>query len=178
MRISDWSSDVCSSDLVDNGIVKPGHLVMQRYSDADIGRDKANVLGDRRSGVGLPCDVTAHVVDLKRGAFNAFELAEWDLVVNATASKGVDHRIEKEVADSELPVALIGVSVSAAAQHGSVSVRMPNYGGGPLQIERQAKLEAFRRDAHQELVEAFWPKRSEEHTSELQSLMPISYDFF
>src|SRR3546814_11594148 len=38
---------------------------------------------------------------------------------------------------------------------------MPNYGGGPLQIERQAKLEAFRRDAHQELVEAFWPKRDE-----------------
>src|SRR3546814_11828976 len=90
MRISDWSSDVCSSDL---------------------------------------------------------------LLVNATASKGVDHRIEKEVANSELPVALIGVSVSAAAQHGSVSVRMPNYGGGPLQIERQAKLEAFRRDAHQALVE-------------------------
>src|SRR3546814_9258636 len=53
------------------------------------------------------------------------------------------------------------VSVSADAQHGSVSVRMPNYGGGPLQIERQAKLEAFRRDAHQEIVEAFWPKRDE-----------------
>src|SRR3546814_2495568 len=105
MRISDWSSDVCSSDLVDNGIVKPGHLVRQRYSDADIGRAKANALRDRLSGVGLPCDVTAHVVDLKRGAFNAFELAEWDLVVNATASKGVDHRIEKEVADSEHPVA-------------------------------------------------------------------------
>src|SRR3546814_1041723 len=114
-----------------------------------MGRAKANALRERLSGVGLPCDVTAHVVDLKRGAFNAFELAEWDLVVNATASKGVDHRIEKEVADSELPVALIGVSVSAAAQHGSVSVRMPNYGG-----------------------------RSEEHTSELQSLMRISYAVF
>src|SRR3546814_16093785 len=100
-----------------------------------MGRAKANALRDRLSGVGLPCVVTAHVVDLKRGAFNAFELAEWDLVVNATASKGVDHRIEKEVADSELPVALIGVSVSAAAQHGSVSVRMTNYGGGPRRAE-------------------------------------------
>src|SRR3546814_1156416 len=32
--------------VVDNGIVKPGHLVRQRYSDADIGRAKANALRD------------------------------------------------------------------------------------------------------------------------------------
>src|SRR3546814_12767727 len=74
--------------VVDNGIVKPGHLVRQRYSDADIGSAKANALRDRLSGVGLPCDVTAHVVELQGGGFNGLEIDECAIEVHATAPKG------------------------------------------------------------------------------------------
>src|SRR3546814_6912099 len=35
--------------VVDNGIVKPGHLVRQRYSDADIGRAKANARSEEHT---------------------------------------------------------------------------------------------------------------------------------
>src|SRR3546814_3579572 len=41
MRISDWSSDVCSSDLIDKGAVVPalqlGHRVAQRIQEQIVG---------------------------------------------------------------------------------------------------------------------------------------------
>ncbi|MDD2468793.1 MAG: ThiF family adenylyltransferase [Desulfobulbus sp.] len=150
-----------SLGLVDNGIVKPGILVRQHYSDADIGRAKACALRDRLTSIGLLCAVTAHSIDLKKSALKSFELAEWDLIIDATASASVSHKIENEVSEWKLSIPLIVVSVSAAAQHGSVAVKMADYMGGPIQITRQAKLKAFHRDITLPLVKAFWPRREE-----------------
>lgn len=143
--------------LVDNGIIKPGILVRQRYADSDIGRDKVSALSERLKSIGLACALTGHVIDLKKNALSQFEFTDWDLIIDATASTSVSHKVENEIAEIGLPIPFIAVSVSAAAQHGSVVVKMPHYSGGPLQIARQAKLQAFQRDAGQPLVRAFWP---------------------
>ena len=150
-----------SISLVDNGIVKPGILVRQHFSDADIGCTKVCALRDRLTSIGLSCTVTAHSVDLKNKALKNFDFADWDLVIDATASTSVSHKIENEVSGMKLPIPLIAISVSAAAEHGSVAVKMPDYLGGPIQIIRQAKLMAFQRDAKLPLVKAFWPRREE-----------------
>src|SRR3546814_9410537 len=57
MRISDWSSDVCSSDLVDGGLVLEGELgdrSRQREDDMELGhRQQLGLAGRQPRGAGL-----------------------------------------------------------------------------------------------------------------------------
>lgn len=152
-------SSAAKLQLVDNGIVKPGILVRQRYADSDIGSEKANALQAHLQAIGLECVVTADEGNLANQALSRFDLKEWDLVIDATASASVTHRIEEELKALSLPIPLLSMSVSAAVENGSVLVKMPQYSGGPHQIARQAKIEAFAKDAGHSLVKAFWPER-------------------
>lgn len=145
--------------LVDCGIVKPGILVRQRYSDSEIGLAKAYALQMRLQAIGLECVVTADSSNLANKALSRFDLEEWDLVIDATASASVTHRLEEELKVHSLPIPMLSMSVSAAAENGSVLVKMPRYTGSPHQIARQAKLEAFGKHAGQALVKTFWPER-------------------
>src|SRR3546814_5120161 len=118
MRISDWSSDVCSSDLAERGAAPgpPGHQL------------------ERPGG------------DLLAGPGDADDDALAPSLVSTF--KGLPHRLH--VAD-----ALEGVVGAAAGQ-----------------------LDQMR---HQVALDVLWVHevgRSEEHTSELQSLMRISYAVF
>jgi len=145
-------------ELVDRGQVKPGVLVRQRFGNADIGLNKAEALVDRLRGLGLATRLSSQNANLSTEILPRFDLTEWDLIIDATASPAVSHRLEIELCTTVLPVPLVMVQVSAAARFGSVSVRQPQYDGGPQQIERQSKLEAFARHATNPVVEAFWPK--------------------
>lgn len=144
--------------LVDYGRVKPGILVRQRYADNDIGSAKAFALQARLQAIGLGCVVTAETGDLSNQALSRFDFREWDLVIDATASASVTHRIEEELKAQSLPIPMLSMSVSAAAENGSVLVKMPQYCGGPHHMARQAKLEAFARNTKHSLVKAFWPE--------------------
>lgn len=152
-------SSAAKLHLVDYGIVKPGILVRQRYADSDIGLIKALALQARLKAIGLECMVTADEGNLASQALSRFDLTEWDLVIDATASASVTHRIEEELKAQSLPIPMLSMSVSAAAENGSVLVKMPKYQGGLYNIARQAKLKAFAKDADHSLVKAFWPER-------------------
>ena len=154
-------SNAAKLHLVDHGIVKPGILVRQRYTDSDIGSAKANALQVHLQSIGLECVVTADESNLAHQALSRFDFKDWDLVIDATASASVAHRIEEELRIQSLPIPLMSMSVSSAAENGSVSVKMLQYSGGPHHIARQAKLEAFANDADHSLVKAFWPEREE-----------------
>lgn len=145
--------------LVDNGIVKPGILVRQRYADSDIGSTKAYALQARLQAIGLESEVTADVANLADQAFSFFDFTEWDLIIDATASTSVTHRIEVELKEKSIPIPMLTMSVSAAAENGSVLVKMPGFSGGANCIARQAKLGAFAKNAGHSLVKAFWPAR-------------------
>lgn len=152
-------SNAAKLHLVDCGIVKPGVLVRQRYADSDIGSAKADALQAHLQAIGLECVVTADKGNLANQALSRFDFTEWDLVIDATASASATHRIEAELKAQSLPVPMLSMSVSAAAENGSVLVKMPQYSGGPHHIARQAKLEAFAKHAGHSLVKAFWPER-------------------
>lgn len=143
--------------LVDRGRVSPGLLVRQRFADADIGRHKAKALKDRLDGLGQRCVVEAEVRDLQTGVFAALEEREFDLVIDATASRTVAHRLEIDLAQGSVGCPIITMALSARAENGSVAVRMPEHVGGPIAIERAIKLRAFQRDSRHPLVQAFWP---------------------
>lgn len=145
--------------LVDYGIVKPGVLVRQRYADSDIGLTKAYALQAHLKAIGLECMVTADGGNLADQAVSRFDFTDWDLIIDASASASVTHRIEEELKAQSLPIPMLSMSVSAAAENGSVLVKMPQYSGGAHHIARQAKLQAFAKDADHSLVKAFWPER-------------------
>src|SRR3546814_2374634 len=119
MRISDWSSDVCSSDLED----RPA-LALQR---------PASVLAERDV---LPADL-AHAVR-GRCRSGGFEIDDADDLTRGHASKWARRR--------------------AIAT-----------------LFRRARKKRRSRGCPEALIDCR-PFRSEEHTSELQSLMRISYD--
>jgi len=152
-------SNAARLHLVDYGIVKPGVLVRQRYADSDIGSAKANALHAHLQAIGLECVVTAEKCNLANQALSRFNFQDWDLVIDASASASAIHQIEEELKTQSLPIPMLSMSVSAAAENGSVLVKMPRYSGGPHHIARQAKLEAFAENADHSLVKAFWPER-------------------
>src|SRR3546814_3353992 len=112
MRISDWSSDVCSSDLQRRDVVAPVAAV-----EADLHGGEA-FLGEAFGGLGQRAGIAQHA----RGGVGAHAVA--------APAEQAPHRLAGDLA-GEVP-------------------------------EREVE----------------GPARSEEHTSELQSLMRISYAVF
>src|SRR3546814_9670336 len=129
MRISDWSSDVCSSDLV---IARPAVAATARHR--------------RRHDVG--------------------DIAIAGLIVRAAIAIGVDIAIGPRLAVRGARPDILGKGARPVA----VITRGEKFRAGG---ERTAVVEFQRRAAH-----PFVLARSEEHTSELQSLMRISYAVF
>src|SRR3546814_1601846 len=153
MRISDWSSDGCSSDLCLSGSVQvaagprehvePGRLApgnrelrqVQRRLVERQQRDVAAAPGDQ------------HVVGLQ-------------LVVQQRVAVAVGLALEESVALRIEDPQLDAADRTAVAQRGRVHVQLVLVG---------ARVQADVADGEE---------RSEEHTSELQSLMRISYAVF
>src|SRR3546814_6580447 len=120
MRISDWSSDVCSSDLLASQEVR-------------------SLLTARKLLLGKLIDVELGIRGILRG---------FGLKIGTVTRKMFDHRVRELVAEQETLTTIADAMLAARA----------------LLINEVAKL-------HKAL-------RSEEHTSELQSLMRISYAVF
>src|SRR3546814_4521059 len=140
MRISDWSSDVCSSDLKR----LPGHLRRSR----------------RNGGRGF------RIGNLTHGSSYSF-LATW----SRPAAEG------RSVERSRPEMVPIWATASA--------IFLPHPDAGPARNELVlvACSKVWVRDlpeGPENLFQAadLWGRRSEEHTSELQSLMRISYAVF
>src|SRR3546814_10359271 len=117
MRISDWSSDVCSSDL----------LAAQQ-----VGQQRANAVG------------RGHL--LQRAAERLLGKCQVALLQVREAQRVADLRV-------------VGGVVGRLRQQHQGGIRV-------AALQRYAAFEQAR------------PRRSEEHTSELQSLMRISYAVF
>src|SRR3546814_8025175 len=130
MRISDWSSDVCSSDL--DVEVSPRRAVLDEALQELRGGDRA---------AGPPATDVLHVGDVAV-----------DLLVVLAAERQAPQRLANRLAGgSELRRQLVVVAEQAGVL---VTERDDDGAGQRCQI------------------------RSEEHTSELQSLMRISYAVF
>src|SRR3546814_5132807 len=133
MRISDWSSDVCSSDLLGRGrlLVEDVEHVEEELDLAD--RERLGVLQAHVQGV------------VRRSSFAANGTLLDPAVEHAAVLVGIVHHRKVAAADQ----------VGAAVEHTAVPV------------EQDAGLET------EVPVVSAQRLRSEEHTSELQSLMRI-----
>lgn len=143
--------------LVDNDIVTPGILVRQLFPDKHIGYPKVSALRVRLNELGLKTEISDQVRHLKHGVFNEFPPESFDLVLDATASRTVSIVLEKELLRTKSAPPLISLSISAKAKNGMVTVRMPNFPGGPIDVGRRAKIAALRSAGSVHFAKDFWP---------------------
>src|SRR3546814_4035674 len=132
MRISDWSSDVCSSDL--DAVIHHDRVVQRIANDRQQRRDAVQI-----------------ELDLGHGK----------------EAEGQRHLVEQAAkrADTELPFEA-NPDIDGDAQHRE------------RKADRAGAQQFFRHLARHRLDLPGGCGRSEEHTSELQSLMRISYAAF
>src|SRR3546814_9246574 len=142
MRISDWSSDVCSSDLT------PAVTVTEIWT-ADAGKGEG-LLGARQAPVVADGRVYAAAVE---GGVHAFDLQTGNPVWTY---------------ESDL-------RLSGGPGVGEGVVAVGSLEGDVIALDAVTGAEKWTAKVDNEVIAA---PRSEEHTSELQSLMRISYAVF
>lgn len=147
-----------SLHLVDNGIVSPGLLVRQNFKDGHVGLAKARGLESLLNELELGCDISADVADISKRGLHSLAPEGVDLVIDATASRRVAHRLEQDLKEKSIDAPMLCVSVDGSAEFGSVLVRMPEYVGGPVRLSREAKINALRSNSGHAAVKAFWPQ--------------------
>ena len=86
---------------------------------------------------------------------------EFDLIIDATASRSVADMMEGELLTEPAAPPLLAMSVSAKAEFGRVIVRPSDSLGGHKTVIRNAQLKSFADPKHIDLAGAFWPTRNE-----------------
>src|SRR3546814_8826590 len=152
MRISDWSSDVCSSDLLFHAVL-PGRL-------ADF--------------VGIGRRVQAQRVEVHAGTAGAGEAGFEEAVADRAQRRGAFHALGPLAGVVAHPILDVGIHLPL---HQARGLAGRGGGGDDLFLRRRFAAKGGRRiglDAGRRRPAL----RSEEHTSELQSLMRTSYAVF
>src|SRR3546814_9764293 len=173
MRISDWSSDVCSSDLVDD-TSRVGAVAMVGFDETVMQPASRR---RRRRFITAVVDVTSgQILDVFEGhdakhlrAWMADMPTEWLFQIEVV-SVGPHEGYRSAITN---PDPLTGV---ASALAGAVMVVDPFH---IVRLANAAVTGCRTRVPRETLEHRAWKgDRSEEHTSELQSLMRISYAVF
>src|SRR3546814_6051111 len=180
MRIFDWSSDVCSSDLGDPGVQRKA---VDRFEQLDLHvGDRPDEGGDDDEGerqvLALQPRLAGDDVNAEEGDQHAEGAPPAELVLE---ENGGEQRREGHLkldgdrrgggADALQPVEHEG-EVQQAEGYGDGEDGTP-LAGRPLGEWQQQQRDQGEARSHEQDG-----RRSEEHTSELQSLMRISYAVF
>jgi molybdopterin/thiamine biosynthesis adenylyltransferase len=126
--------------VADSGTVTPGILVRQPYTDADIGRPKANVLAERLSTI-RDVAVMPSVQDIGTAFLaTAYDLDAFELIIDATANESVRAVIEKTRKDSKARPPLVTMVIGHNAERGLVTTSLPSATGAAADTFRKVSL--------------------------------------
>ena len=145
-------------ELVDNKTVTPGLLVRQGFEDADIGKFKAQALANRLKRVEPDLETFVSTDDILLRITGANLVPEVDVIIDCTASLAIRTALECAIRDTDSRPAIASIAVNSQATAAMATLSMPNHSGGTLDLVRRLKLEACRKPALSEVLEAFWPK--------------------
>lgn len=136
-------ADVRELTVADKGVVSPGILVRQPYTDADIGRAKARALAERLSSVRTDLDVTPVVGNVRTTFFGAGQdMDQFDLVIDATADAAVRSVVERARKDTSVRPPLVTMVIGHDAQRGLVTTNLPAATGASVDAFRKVALHA------------------------------------
>ena len=145
--------------LRDEGIISPGILVRQPYTDADIGCKKADVLSNRLRAISPDCEIESSTGDILQSPLGDDCFGrEPDLVIDATASNIVLTKMEEVWRRfPEHRTAVASVAIDRNAERMLCVLARPEHSGGPYDVIRRMKLEACRDAGLRSYLEAFFP---------------------
>jgi len=138
-------ADAAALHLVDNGLVTPGILVRQPYSDADIGQPKVTVLAGRLAAITDRTAVQGRCADaLSLVLQPGLDMSGFDLIIDATADAGVRSAIERQRRAGSKPwPPLVTMVIGHDATRGLVTISLPESTGAGSSALRQVALHAF-----------------------------------
>ncbi len=148
--------------LIDNSAVNPGILVRQQFKNRQVGYTKQSALYVELSAINPTADIDHLHSNLIRGWPESLKLDEYDLIIDATASKRVAAALQLQFEQLEQTPPILRCAISGRASHGIATMRMKKSPFGPSDLIRQTKLAATRRPDLTEFLGAFWPEEQQE----------------
>ena len=142
--------------LRDRGVVSPGLLARQPYTDADVDLYKVDALRHRLRAVRPDLDVEVHVGDVTRLPAGADWTDGADFVVNATASRSVRALLDLR-RGSSAPVPVLTVGVDGRAERVFARLLPAHADSGVADLEREVKLALADRPDVVHFADAFFP---------------------
>ncbi len=148
--------------VVDWGAVNPGILVRQPYEDIDIGLPKAEVLAARLASIRPETDVRGLVADVLSLPLDQNVLAQYDLIIDATADRSVMARLERQRCGRPfLWPDLVTVAVSQSARRGIAAVTPRGSVGAGIDLLRRFALMTCEDSALIDVYREFFPPPEE-----------------
>jgi integrative and conjugative element protein (TIGR02256 family) len=145
--------------VVDDAEVRPGVLVRQPYTYADIGQNKAVALARRLAAVNPP---DGQVLPLPFDAIGliteVLSLPDFDLVIDATANRSVAAALEHIwwTAAQPLP-ALLSMMVGHDCERGAATLALPGASGAGVDILRRLAITASTDADLYDVLDDFFP---------------------
>lgn len=146
--------------LRDNGIVTPGVLSRQLFTDEDIGKPKVAALSARLKAIRTGIEIEEHVGNLLSGPLASGDWTDGaDVVIETTGASTVMTKMEAARRREERRCPLISMALGHTAESAMMLVAGTDYSGGPLDIDRKLRRECYRRSELREYTEEFWPRQ-------------------
>jgi integrative and conjugative element protein (TIGR02256 family) len=134
---------VAELTVADQGMVSPGILVRQPYTDADVGQAKARALAERLSKIRTDLEVEPVVGNVRTTLFDREQdLRGFDLVIDATADASVRSVIERARRNTSVRPPLVTMVIGHDAQRGLVTTSLPAAAGAGVDAFRKVALHA------------------------------------
>lgn len=146
--------------LHDSGIVTPGILTRQLFSDSDIGKAKVSALAEKLRAVRPDIEIDEYPEELLAGVLSSDDWTDSaDVVIETTASGAVMNKTEAVRRRSGATCPFVSMALGHLAKNAMLLIASTDHSGGPLDIDRKLRLECYRRPELREFSEEFWPTK-------------------
>lgn len=146
--------------LRDNGIVTPGVLARQLFTDDDIGKPKTTALSQRLKAIRPGAEIEEHVGDLLSGPLASDDWTDGaDVVIETTGASSVMAKMEAARRGQFRDCAFVAMAIGHTAERAMMLVAMAEHSGGPVDIDRKLRQECYRRQELRPYAEEFWPQQ-------------------
>ncbi|MFI7284078.1 ThiF family adenylyltransferase [Micromonospora chersina] len=144
--------------VIDDAEVRPGVLVRQPYTFADIGRNKAMALAERLGAVNRDALVRPIPFDAIGFLTGEPPMPEVDLVIDATANRSVASALEwaRWTADGRQPP-LLSMMVGHDCERAAATLALPGASGAGVDILRRLGITASADGDLYDLLDDFFP---------------------
>lgn len=143
--------------LVDYSAVNAGILVRQQFRNHQVGYSKQSALSVQLRAINPKADIDHEFANLTKGWPEALNISDFDLVIDATASRRVATALQLDLTKHDDVPPMLRCAISANASKGIATLNMPGSAFGPADLLRHTKVAAMTDTALADFAEAFWP---------------------